>query len=128
MYSSEEIVAGVQALLPRLPDLLGGEAEDMRHELHTLLVQLQAGQKTEAQVLAVLDRQASTRQWFAEYIQSQPDEPERLRPQDKLPDLPVASTIPLFRCPQGDYEWFRPVLGIPIPLCPFHHVPLVQVV
>ncbi len=27
-------------------------------------------------------------------------------------------------CPLGDYTWYRPHIGTPIPLCPTHDVPL----
>jgi hypothetical protein len=29
-----------------------------------------------------------------------------------------------YACPGGDYVWYRPELGIPVPTCPTHDIPL----
>lgn len=29
-----------------------------------------------------------------------------------------------YACPHGDYVWYRPEVGTPVPHCPTHHIPL----
>jgi hypothetical protein len=31
-----------------------------------------------------------------------------------------------YACPQGDYVWYRPELGTPVPDCPTHHILLTR--
>jgi hypothetical protein len=31
-----------------------------------------------------------------------------------------------FACPRGDYAWYRPEIGTPIPVCPTHHLTLIR--
>jgi hypothetical protein len=31
-----------------------------------------------------------------------------------------------YACPVGDYVWYRPDVGTPIPNCPSHHIPLAR--
>jgi hypothetical protein len=31
-----------------------------------------------------------------------------------------------YACPVGDYVWYRPDIGTPVPECPDHHVPLTR--
>ena len=31
-----------------------------------------------------------------------------------------------YACPRGDYVWYRPEVGTPIPDCPDHHIPLAR--
>jgi hypothetical protein len=39
------------------------------------------------------------------------------------PGLVVADR---YACPHGDYVWYRPDVGTPVPDCPDHHVPLAR--
>ena len=36
-------------------------------------------------------------------------------------------SAPKFRCPRGDYVWYRPGVGVPIPRCPTHDCALERV-
>lgn len=31
-----------------------------------------------------------------------------------------------YACPHGDYAWYRPDVGTPVPRCPDHHVALIR--
>ena len=31
-----------------------------------------------------------------------------------------------YACPVGDYVWYRPDIGTPVPECPDHHIPLAR--
>ena len=31
-----------------------------------------------------------------------------------------------FACPRGDYAWYRPEVGAPVPDCPTHHLSLIR--
>lgn len=31
-----------------------------------------------------------------------------------------------YTCPRGDYVWYRPEIGTPVPDCPDHHIPLAR--
>jgi hypothetical protein len=39
------------------------------------------------------------------------------------PGLVVADR---FACPRGDYVWYRPDVGTPVPECPDHHIALIR--
>lgn len=130
MYTPEEIIAGCQALRPHLKTLLGEEAEGMDNELRALLDQAQAGQRVEGQLLQIVARYTVTRTWLTDYLkekQNPLDEANRLKSLDLLPGNNTALPLPLFRCPQGDYEWSRPSVGIPVPQCPSHHIDLIRI-
>lgn len=32
----------------------------------------------------------------------------------------------MYVCPSGDHTWYRPDVGIPVPVCPTHRTPLVR--
>ena len=41
-----------------------------------------------------------------------------------LPGEPSPIQADKFRCPYGDYVWYRPEVGVPIRRCPTHHCAL----
>jgi hypothetical protein len=130
MYDTEEILDGARAIRPHLETLIGEEANRVDCELSELLAEAQVGQRVTTHVLHVLARHEVTRKWLADYVKEkkdQQDEANRLKSFDLLVGNHTPLPLPLFRCPQGDYDWPRPAVGIPVPECPNHHIPLVQV-
>jgi len=131
MYQPEEIIDGAQAIRSQLKTLIGEEAESMDNELSELLAQAQEGQRVEMQILRLVARREITRKWFTDYVKDKRDLQEEMNPLKSFEFLPgdtPALPLPLFRCPQGDYEWARPAVGIPVPQCPTHHIDLIPVV
>jgi hypothetical protein len=51
----------------------------------------------------------------------QPAHPRDIVPPAGDPGLIVADR---YACPRGDYVWYRPDVGTPVPDCPDHHIPL----
>ncbi|MEW5861717.1 MAG: hypothetical protein AB1861_30800, partial [Cyanobacteriota bacterium] len=74
-------------------------------------------------ILELLAEQDSTREWLSGFLQDK-QQPEYLRSWSPLPGQGSMVNAAKFVCPQGDYTWYRPRVGIEPPLCPTHNVPL----
>ena len=71
----------------------------------------------------------STRRWTKEFLRLGAP-PELVAGPTRSGSAPPPGhggivAAPRFRCPQGDYVWFRRSAGVPVATCPSHHVRLV---
>jgi hypothetical protein len=87
---------------------------------------------TSSRLRALLEGQEDTA-WFLSRVLA--DKP-RYRPPYQQPAYqremasPAGDLSPVeadrYACPAGDYVWYRPDVGTPIPDCPDHHLPLAR--
>ena len=132
MYQPEDILEGARSIRPYLRSLLASDADMIDREVADLLGRAQAGEKVGNLLLDVLSRNDATREWMAQFLKNhQLQYREETDTSSKSFEPPAgevsALEMPIFRCPQCDYEWRRPFVGMPIRECPVHHISLVQI-
>ena len=124
MYKSAEILEAARSIRPYLRELLPpSEAKAIDKELAKLLEKASTGESIKNQILELLRNQDSTREWLLDFLQ------DKQKPDNLRNFSPLAGTISIvkadkFVCPEGDYTWYRPRVGIEPPLCPTHNIPL----
>lgn len=124
MYDSADILEAARSIRPYLSELIGTPTADMLdQQLAELLAQATIGQSVDNLILELLASQETTREWLALFLQDK-QQPEHLRNFSPLPGQRSIVNAAKFVCPQGDYIWSRPRVGIEPPLCPTHHLPL----
>ena len=126
--NDSEIFEAARSIRPYLHILIPDEvvAGLVDRELAQHLIQAQGGKPNANVILGILRGHEATRQWVAEFLeQRQPPEVTRAFSfQPPMGDLvPVAAGK--YVCPLGDYTWYRPAAGTPVPPCPTHAVKLV---
>jgi hypothetical protein len=123
----DPILDAARAIRPYLPHLVGTRADDVDRTLVELLKGASAGETVDDALLDVLQRDPATHNWTASYLErGLPPDIAAVR-EKGLQELPghgevVAATR--FRCPRGDYLWYRRSVGQEIPRCPTHRMEL----
>ena len=127
----ERILEAARVIRPYLAGLLGIEvAAAVDAELARILARAVTGEDVEAELLTVLKADEAT-SVFLERVLDDPG----LRPPGLVSEatkgyspLPTPEPPPVaadrFRCPHGDYVWYRPELGVTVPNCQTHRCPL----
>jgi hypothetical protein len=124
MYESADILDAARSIRPYLSQLLpAAQAEAIDQQLADLLAQANTRQSVDNLILELLAEQDSTREWLSEFLQDK-QQPEHLRNWSPLPGQGSIVNAAKFVCPQGDYTWYRPRVGIEPPPCPTHNVSL----
>ncbi|XZF60814.1 MAG: hypothetical protein ACSI46_17155 [Gloeotrichia echinulata DVL01] len=142
MSEPADILEAARSIRPYLSELLpAAEAEVIDQQLADLLAQANTTQRIDNLILELLAAQDVTREWIFRFLQDK-QQPEHLGTFHALPDprgmnalldsgnfsdLPGSPSIvntTKFVCPEGDYTWYRPRVGVKPPLCPTHHLRL----
>lgn len=149
MYTSESILEAARSIRPYLSELLPeAEAKAVDQQLSDLL---NTRQPIDKSILEVLTAKNTTREWLSKFLEDKKQNvtrgfsslPGHLSPVvtrnakinlssasgdfSSLPGDPSLVSAAKFVCPQGDYIWSRPRVGIEPPHCPTHNQPLVLV-
>jgi hypothetical protein len=114
-----------RAIRPHLPDLLGGDADEVDGDLARLLKQSDEGREVESDVMRVIGRHEETREWADRLLGVALGDP------GYAPALGLVQYIPPSRyvCPrfaQCGTEFLRYSAGEPVPPCTVHEIDLVQ--
>jgi hypothetical protein len=131
----EPVAEVARAIRPFLTGLVPPAQAD---ELDTRIASiLNAGSQQEAtrELRLLLESHQATSDFMAQVLADAPHfrplrfQPSRLRDASfqPLPGEPQPVHAGKFGCPQGDYVWYRPAVGVTIPVCPTHGVALVKV-
>lgn len=120
-FTPEDILEGGRSIRPFLPELLGNDAVQVDNQLAELLAQAKAEQQVDQQILEILKSYPDTRDWMAEFLSEQ----QVSKGFEALPGKGQPISAPKYICPEGDYVWYRRVVGATIPTCPTHGVLLV---
>ena|SRR5215813_7553597 len=127
----QRLVEAARVIRPYLAGLLGIEAAAaVDAELGEILTRAASGEAVETALLTVLKADEATSLFLDRVL----DDPE-LRPPGLAPVVtkgysplptpePPSVRADRFRCPHGDYVWYRPELGVPVRSCPTHRCPL----
>jgi len=124
MYEPTDVLEAARSIRPYLHALVEAEvAALIDSQLAALLASANLDQAVANRILELLAAQDATREWLADFLQTQ-QEPERLRNWSPLPGRGSIVNAAKFVCPQGDYIWHRPRVGVEPPTCPTHNLPL----
>ena len=131
----EPVVEAARLIRAYLPDLVAPDAAtELDGRIADLLAALEAGEDSSGELRSLLGSHSATRDFMSEVLA---DAPHFRPPQFQVPILrdlgyqPLPGTpLPMhagkFACPHGDYVWYRPGVGVPIPVCPTHDVVLIR--
>lgn len=122
-----------------LPTLVGPAAADVDRQVAELLAADDRSPESAARLRLLLSRDEATDAFLAEILADAPNfrppdmQPGYLTPTarglgkwEALPGDPgVIMHAGVYVCPEGDYTWYRPAVGVPVPSCPSHG-PLVK--
>jgi hypothetical protein len=130
------VLAAARGIRPYLDELVGaGDAAGLDAEVAEMLTEGRDPTTAAQQLSEVLRGRVETRMFLAAVLD---DAPDYRPPQWQDAELKGAGfsgmagdqggvIAPLFRCPKGnDYDWRRPGVGTPVPVCPTHLVVLVR--
>jgi hypothetical protein len=119
-----------RAIRPYLSDLLSDpdDAAAADADFAQLLAQASQGRPVEGAIRARLEADPDLHRWAAAFLQhGAPPEIvyELERGGDAPPgDVGASPSRDVFACPEGDYVWWRRVVGMAVPACPTHGIPL----
>ena len=124
-----------RAIRPYLPALVGPAADALDRQIAALLAEAAGRPQAASELRALLQRDEVTADFLTEVLVDSPD----YRPPDLQPGYvrtrgmqPLAGDVaPVlhsgkFVCPRGDYVWYRPASGTPLPACPTHGAGLIR--
>jgi hypothetical protein len=119
----EGVLEAARAVRPFLLELVGPGAHDLDDELADLLAAAMRGADVEDELRAAFGRHEGTSVFLERVLQDAPDyrPPVELVSRGDYDSLPGTSPVGLgmkFRCPFGDYVWYRLQIGERPPDCP----------
>ncbi|MCZ4587711.1 hypothetical protein O4328_29155 [Rhodococcus opacus] len=127
----EGIWEAARSVRPYLVELVGpAVALAVDAELSELLTCTTGDEDIEHRLREVLDAREGTSVFLERVLDDLPVfRPPRVVAAETtrfggLPGQPLPVPADKFRCPQGDYVWYRPEVGVPVPQCPTHGSPL----
>lgn len=137
MASDDGVLAAARAIRPYLAELVGPSSALLDRQIADLLNDPPDEAEVADQLRVLLEADEDTRWFLAEVLRDAPDyrppyhQPRYLR-QPGGTELPAGDLGPVlhagaYGCPRGDYDWYRPSIGTPVPDCPTHKIPLDRV-
>ena len=133
------VLEAARAIRPYLTDLVGQDAAGLLdRQIAGHLTGGSGRSETAGRLRALLEEQEDTRWFLTEVLADVPhhrppyQQPRYLRRQTGGIASPAGDPGPIlhtgiYTCPDGDYVWYRPEVGTPIPDCPNpRHGPLTR--
>jgi hypothetical protein len=126
----EGVWEAARAVRPYLIELLGPAAADVDAELARLLAGEAGGEDVEQRLRAVLEAHEATTVFLDRVLADAPQfRPPRVvsahrRRYSGLPGPSSPVPADKFGCRRGDFVWYRPEVGVPVPPCPTHRCAL----
>ena len=137
----EGILQAARVIRSYLPMLVGpAAAAGLDQQVAELLAASGQDENSTAKLRVLLGRDEATSAFLAEVLADAP----HFRPPDMQPQYQIPKTRGLkwealpgdqgpilhagvYVCPHGDFTWYRPAVGVPVPVCLTHGVALVKV-
>ncbi|MFG3350994.1 hypothetical protein [Streptomyces sp. NPDC048001] len=120
------ILEVARTIRPYLPELVGDEADAYDTEIKDLLTQAHDGVDVGDEIMAVLTR-PRVKTWATQVFEDEHHRPPILPARDRGTIKPPPSPVPTpvlsdkYECPvDGNYVWYRPSVGYPVPDCRDH--------
>jgi hypothetical protein len=129
------LLEAARAIRPYLAELVGPAAASYDGQIAELLASASSGRDVTDQLRTLLNGNEATSSYVDAVLADAPRyrppavQPSRLRDQhyQGLPgDVGPIMHAGEYRCPQGDYVWYRPASGVAIESCPTHGPGLVR--
>ena len=132
---SDGVIEAARSVRPFLQGLLGPAAQAVDAGISELL---NDEHRPPGQVAADLDRLLRSRSTTADFlVEVLIDSPRYRPPHSQVDEGPRRGIEPLpgnvgvvpasrFACPRADYVWYRSGVGVRVPSCPTHRLPLVR--
>ena len=126
--TDEGVLEAARAVRPHLVEFVGpNRATKLDTELAGLLADAAGGKDVESALRATLEADEATGLFLERVLGDAP----RFRPSSVMSALtrsysglagePSPVSAEKFRCPHGDYVWYRMELGVSVEVCPTHH-------
>jgi hypothetical protein len=125
--NDEAVLEAARAIRPYLTELVGSDANRVDTQIAALLGEAATGRDDiDVSILSLLREDQSTHAWAAAFLQAGlPPDVVAIRERSiGLPGRPEASPAPRYTCPEGDYVWYRRIVGDRVPSCPTHRITL----
>jgi hypothetical protein len=123
------VLEAARAIRPYLRELVGPAADELDRGIADLL-NAGPGEQVSVDVRSLLESDETTGDFLAEVLADAPHyRPPKLQPgyvrrgggyQALAGDVEPVLHTGKYACPHGDYVWYRPAVGTPIPPCPTH--------
>ena len=135
MDDDDAVIEAARAIRPYLGRLAGSPAAAAELDRHlAAALNDRSGRLVTARRLRILLEDQEDTAWFlAEVLGDAPHyrppyhQPRYRRRETGIPG-PAGDPGPVdaarYTCPHGDYAWYRPEAGTPVPACPTHHIRL----
>ncbi|TCJ36591.1 hypothetical protein [Parafrankia sp. BMG5.11] len=131
------VLEAARAIRPYLQRLVApATAASLDHEIAHQLADTPELPAAARRLRDLLDSHEDTAWFLAEVLEDAPDyrppyqQPHYLHRQTGGTASPAGDPGPIaavrYACPRGDYVWYRPDVGTPIPVCRTHHVALIR--
>lgn len=118
MTTPEDILELARSIRPYLPDLLPqSTAAELDQTLADLLAQADLNPSVPLLIQKHLRSHDATREWANQFF-GNAEFADAHRQYSPMPGLPPPVPAAIFKCPQCDYTWSRPRVGIEPPPCP----------
>jgi hypothetical protein len=134
MDDDDAVIEAARAIRPYLDRLVDTPAAaDLDRHLADTLNDRPDQTATAGRLRILLEGKEDTAWFLAEVLADAPhyrppyQQPRYLQRQRGIPAPagdPGPVDAPRYTCPHGDYVWYRPDVGTPIPACPTHHIRL----
>jgi hypothetical protein len=127
------VLEAARAIRPYLDDLVGpGPAKVIDGRIAGELTGGAGRADTARALRALLEEQEDTAWFLSRVLADRPGyRPPYQQPASRRGIVSPAGdpglvTADRYACPRGDYVWYRPEVGFPVPRCPTHRLPLVR--
>lgn len=115
-----------RAIRPYLSSLVGNDAPAIDRQIGTLLERAESGDEVDVELAELIDAAPATQAWADQFLNRPAPERRAQRSFQPLPGDATPIMAQRYVCPEGDYVWFRPSVGTPIPRCPTHNLILIR--
>jgi hypothetical protein len=130
----EDLREAARALRGQLPELVGDRADEYDAVLRDLLVRATTEEEeaVDEQFLSLVQGSPVLHEWVASLLSDEHLRPPHAQPSTErgytpLPGHGAPVDAQRYACPvDGNFVWYRPFIGVPVPTCPDHGTPLVR--
>jgi hypothetical protein len=125
------VLESARAIRPYLEDLVGPGAHELDERIAGLLAAAARGEDVSTDLWTLLESDEATSAFLEAVLADAPVyrppavQPDFRRRSDRTYQPLAGDVAPVmhagkFACPRGDYVWYRPAVGVPVPSCPTH--------
>lgn len=128
------VLEAARAIRPYLENLVDEPA--VARNLDRRIAEQLTGQgdqaATASRLRALLEEHEDTAWFLSRVLTDRPRyRPPYQQPRDRRDIVSPAGDVGLigadrYACPEGNFVWYRPDIGTPVPDCPDHHLPLAR--